>query len=408
MEELFNSIIAGIALEGLIGDGSWLDAGANDGITSCFYAGLTNATIHAVDPSAANVRHIHRLRFDRSLSNLQPFHGGLGNIEEHNVESRGQDKVGAYNSELLLRRAQRRTSARTNPPRPRTGDTQRALADTAQSANRFSIFRLDSLFETSWRGETLAFAHLDVDGLELSALEGATRVILRDRPILTVELEVWKDPAYTHRLLEMLITTLRYEPWLVEEVAGYRHDTRNLIAFPAGFLREKRPTSGRDSYRPRTRENERRLRESSTLALAVGTRRLLAVTHETIQHLAFPCCVAGGDCCPRGRGACCSPKLVHAWLAHAHEMGGRDLQYFTRSQWFSNGLYSKHPLEHAAFAKHQLSQMQRRANLSGFDAFIDDGMPGSWAKCFNGSCYPDPLVRAEKRREGRRRSDRGG
>ena len=30
MEELFNSLIAGLALEKLIGPGSWLDAGSND------------------------------------------------------------------------------------------------------------------------------------------------------------------------------------------------------------------------------------------------------------------------------------------------------------------------------------------------------------------------------------------
>ena len=36
MEEIFTSIIAGLALEGLIGAGSWVDAGANDGLTACY------------------------------------------------------------------------------------------------------------------------------------------------------------------------------------------------------------------------------------------------------------------------------------------------------------------------------------------------------------------------------------
>jgi len=162
---------------------------------------------------------------------------------------------------------------------------------------------------------------------------------------------------------------------LVEEAAGYRQDTRNLLAFP------QESTHGR--------EGERLWRRSSVLATAVASRRLLAVTNETIEHLAFPCCARGGECCPQGRrgAVCCSPKLVHAWLAHYTGVGGHDLQYYTRSQWFSNGLYTKHPLDHAGFAKLQLQQMRRPAGQAGFDAYVDDGRPGSWASCFNGSCY---------------------
>ena len=375
MEELFNSIIAGMALEGLIGAGSWIDAGANDGSTACFFSGLTNGTVHAVDPSAANVRNIRSLSTHRQLPNLKALHGGLSNVPRQNVRSRGKDKVGAYNSALLERIIER--------PRRKPPSIARHLADSstasdvvsdAQHTNHFDVFRLDDLFATTWQAETMAFGHFDVDGMELMVLEGSVQTIMRDRPILTLELEVWKDPAHTLQLIEFLIERLRYEPWLVEEAAGYRQDTRNLIAFPS--RKEKR-----------AHHHRRRFRESSTLAVAVASRRLLAVTRETIQHLAFPCCVSGGECCPRRKGVCCSARLVHAWLAHYHAVGGHDLQWYTRSQWFSNGLYTKNPLDHEAWAKHQLEQMRRPPNRSGYDAYIDDGVPGSWARCFNGSCY---------------------
>ena len=70
-EEIFNSIVAGMAREGLIQNGSWVDAGANDGSTACFFADLTESAVHAIDPSAANVEAIRRLSSGCRLDNLR-------------------------------------------------------------------------------------------------------------------------------------------------------------------------------------------------------------------------------------------------------------------------------------------------------------------------------------------------
>ena len=122
----------------------------------------------------------------------------------------GRDQVGAYNSELLLARS--RHLARSKQ-RNRSAPAKSATLSRPPT-NQFAIYRLDSLFDTRWSSEALAFAHLDVDGLELSVLEGGERTILRDRPILTIELEVWKDATRTKRLLAMLTELLKYEIWV--------------------------------------------------------------------------------------------------------------------------------------------------------------------------------------------------
>ena len=61
-------------------------------------------------------------------------------------------------------------------------------------ANGFPLFTLDGLFSKggAWAGETLAFAHLDVEGLEELVVEGTRRTIARDHPVLTVEVTVHK------------------------------------------------------------------------------------------------------------------------------------------------------------------------------------------------------------------------
>ena len=225
-----------------------------------------------------------------------------------------------------------------------------------------------------------------MDGLELAVLRGARRTILRDLPVITVEVEVWKDPGYTARLLDEL-SSLHYEAWLVEESVGWiRADCRNLIAFPSAYFQRRRRVNWAGVRVSEIVPAERRWRYSSTLALAVASRRLLAVTNQTIEHLAYPCCARGRECCP-GVGVCCSPKLVHAWLAHNVAHGGHDLQWYTRSQWVSNGLYTARSLDHAWFAEHLLGQMRLPANESGFDAHVNQPGTGIWASCYNGSCY---------------------
>ena len=46
------------------------------------------------------------------------------------------------------------------------------------------------------KGEKLAFAHIDVEGVELDVLKGGIKTIKADRPIFTVELIVHENVQY--------------------------------------------------------------------------------------------------------------------------------------------------------------------------------------------------------------------
>jgi hypothetical protein len=169
----------------------------------------------------------------------------------------------------------------------------------------------------------------------------------------------------------MLQSTLKYDVWLVEEIAGMRADTRNLIAVP----------SSRASL----------FEGSSILDFACTARRMLPVTNETIQHLAFPCCRPGRLCCPSGLSRhghimeCCTHKLVHAWMAKAIHSGGLDLQWSTRLQWYDNRIFRYQDATKLALI--EAKEMNRLPQLSGF------AKPGAsqsalraWSSCINGSC----------------------
>ena len=80
-ERIFNSIIAGLFVEHLIGPGSLLDAGANTGVLSCYLASLApDRIVHSIEPLHENVVHI-RQRYG-NLTNIKVMHGGLGREDE--------------------------------------------------------------------------------------------------------------------------------------------------------------------------------------------------------------------------------------------------------------------------------------------------------------------------------------
>ena len=114
------------------------------------------------------------------------------------------------------------------------------------SGRTLSIHTLDSLFlGGAWDGETLAFGHFDVEGSELELLQGAERVLRRDRPLITVEVDL-KNANFARSLLQEL------------ETLDYRvHMVRNLWApqgLPQPDLRPGRTTSvarGHERHRAR-------------------------------------------------------------------------------------------------------------------------------------------------------------
>ena len=64
--------------------------------------------------------------------------------------------------------------------------------------------------------------------MELEVLLGANATLTRDAPIITVEVWVHTRAAATRRLMEHL-GRIGYDAYLIEEVAGWPLDVRNLL-----------------------------------------------------------------------------------------------------------------------------------------------------------------------------------
>lgn len=291
-EVLLHSILAGLFLEGLVPEGSIIDAGANNGEESCFVAQF-GRVVHAIEPLNINVAHIRRT-YSESHPNLRPQLGGLGSAD-------GVDVISPTSALAELAAAAQNKSAKAGQYQLnwqyksiQRSVTSRSGGAAAQGEKySFPVWRVDTLFSREWQGERLGLAHLDVEGMELEVLLGANATLTRDAPIITVEVWVHTRAAATRRLMEHL-GRIGYDAYLIEEVAGWPLDVRNLLCLP------------------RTRRMH--LRPSPTLDLAVSARRLFAVDEASIFELAYPCCRRGGACCTKRQTCCLDAAAVRRWL----------------------------------------------------------------------------------------------
>lgn len=206
-----NSIIAGLFAEGNVPEGSIIDVGALDGAFACFYASLApQRTVHALDPTESNV-HIYRRRYSHKFPNIQPMVGALGEaratISSHHLP---KQMNGAMTQVTDIHVAAAKSSSSSG------GGKKAVSADDG-----IQLYAADELFETRWRGERLGFAHIDVEGSELSVLRGMEKQIRRDKPLLTVEVHVHFKPDFTRDLVTF-VDSLGYDAHLVEESCGER------------------------------------------------------------------------------------------------------------------------------------------------------------------------------------------
>ena len=283
-EPLFRDLVGALFTEGWIPAGSVLDAGANDGAESCYYAvRAPERTIHAVEPLVSNVEHIHRSVASGVFPrNVQAIRGGLGSTP-------GWASLGA--AVVLDQKNEQLTNGviKSSSVRPK-------------GTKAFQVYALDQMFGSggSWHNERLGFAHLDVEGGEAMVLRGARQTIARHQPIFTTE-------AFPHSLdaamVEELFTsldTLGYDTWMVQETCGNPVDCRNLINLP----RSRGITFPQDS----------------AFARAIRSQMLIPMPNVSAfrQHV-FPCCRPGAPCCRHGPGhntlsadGCCTKKAVAA------------------------------------------------------------------------------------------------
>ena len=100
---------------------------------------------------------------------------------------------------------------------------------------------------------------------------GASLTLARDRPVFTVEMHPHVGRNASLALLRR-IDALGYRAFLIEEVCGFPFDCRNVLCLPA--------------------ERQAIFANSPVLDTLVASRRLFAITVDTLHQHAFPCCAA--------------------------------------------------------------------------------------------------------------------
>ena len=307
-EPLLVAIVRGLFAEGAIPPGSVVDAGANDGTEACVYAESSpDRVVHAVEPLKSNIAAIHRLRRAVNMSNIHPLMAGLGNASTAVIpaEEPQAQPIGPRPDAAQLRRRRRRRRLLSN--------TQ--ITASSRVHPHFSVYRLDDLFAATWADERLGFAHFDLEGFELSVLQGARKTIERDRPIFTAEIFVHNRPRLTAAVLRFAEVELAYRAYVVEEQCGIPADCRNALFVPKELV----PL----------------LRRSPTLDIAANSGVLIPTDADTVSALAYgPVCDArdgrSPPCCggtnattfeDGGVGWCCKNACVQRWLTSLDNAG---------------------------------------------------------------------------------------
>ena len=263
--------------------GSVIDSGAKDGGFSCYLMPIAgDRKFHAIEPLRNNVATISS-RFSR-CGRLDVAQCALG---EHRARLDPGDS------------ASKKEQLTSGPHIPAAGKVESREAFDVASIDELLLPTAGSPCGRGWApGETVGLVHLDVEGAELSALRGARRAMLRDTPLLTLELHVHQNVSYTRALLAET-RSLGYDCYLVEEICGLRADCRNLICLP--------------------HSRRRRFLGSPVLDLATASRKLFQVDADSMRTHAYPCCADGAECCLRGstHRHCCTKETVTAWMRKA-------------------------------------------------------------------------------------------
>ena len=257
-EPWFFILLAALLGEGHVPAGSILDAGANFGVQSCMLSRLApDRDVHAFEPQIDILRQVRRAYVGKpGFERLHTRHLALaakpGTLDLGATPSHGPTFSLGAGATALTTKA-RATKAQDLAPE-----------DTRMSDSSVRVETIERRFAT----ERLGMLHLDMEGSELLALEGARGVVSRDRPILGTELHVHRQGAAHSKKHLAYFDEANYTTFLVDELCGAWHDCRNMIHFPPG------------SAGPH---------DSPTVRALVRTGYLLPVSQRNIMQLAKPC-----------------------------------------------------------------------------------------------------------------------
>lgn len=197
------------SLGGLLPQGDILDAGAKDGLEAVYLSHIAVNPARKVVAVEPLQRNIDLLRAKQKVTpNLEIVQGGLSNASgtATYLSTGGLTEFNAKARDVAAKAA-------------RDG--------TRGNLTSFDLITVDSLFAT----RKLAFAHWDVEGMELSVIQGAVATLQRDRPFFTVEAYPKSKPDDFDLLMRML-HSLEYHAYEISELCGWPWDCRNFLCVP--------------------------------------------------------------------------------------------------------------------------------------------------------------------------------
>ena len=197
-ESLFRDITRYLIEKSII-KGNIVDLGAWIGDNSAPWAKMKDHTVYAIDPSADNCNYISAIAKLNNLKNLKVIQSAISD----------KDEILSTNDNV----------------------EHAAFSQTNSGSTKVKSTSLDNLM----RDHTIAdvdFIHLDVEGMELTVLKGAHKLIMRYRPIIVYEIHLTMGVDDNNEIVKLLKDS-KYNIYLMNEVLpNCRPDCRNVLAIP--------------------------------------------------------------------------------------------------------------------------------------------------------------------------------
>jgi len=179
---------------------NFIDLGAWIGDNTIPWAKNITGTVYAIDPSPDNCQFIYMLQQVNSVSNVKIIQAAISETQ----------KIVSTNDELF--------------------HCSFVYGNTEENGkHKVQSYSLDFLIEHKVI-ENVGYIHLDVEGMELNIVQGASKLIDSCRPIISFEQHLETDDVAG---ICDLIKQKMYNIYLIDEVLpGCKADCRNFLAFP--------------------------------------------------------------------------------------------------------------------------------------------------------------------------------
>jgi len=179
---------------------NFIDLGAWIGDNTIPWAKNITGTVYAIDPSPDNCQFIYMLQQVNSVSNVKIIQAAISETQ----------KIVSTNDELF--------------------HCSFVYGNTEENGkHKVQSYSLDFLLEHKVI-ENVGYIHLDVEGMELNIVQGASKLIDSCRPIISFEQHLETDDVAG---ICDLIKQKMYNIYLIDEILpGCKADCRNFLAFP--------------------------------------------------------------------------------------------------------------------------------------------------------------------------------